>query len=185
MYHPHTTQRSSESTPNDNRPSLVEIVAQSGVYLRRTGRELLGLCPLHPEKTPSFSVNPDKQVWHCHGCQAGGDVFSFIMELKGLTFVEAKSYLRVDGPRRFLKPVKSPEQIAAKALVAWAKKTSLTLSFRMRLLARGMTDEEEADELCSRQWHILEALDDDLANAALLPGLWKQRDVVEGIVNGC
>jgi len=185
MYLVSTKQLSDESSPQVERPSLVAIVEHSGVHLRRAGKELVALCPFHNEKTPSFSVNPDKQVWHCHGCQAGGDVFSYVMELKGIGFIEAKRYLGMDSTRRFLKPVKSPERMVAEALVAWAKKTSLALSFRMQLLARGMTGEEGADELCSRQWHLLEVMDEDLTDATLLPGLWKQRDVVERIANGC
>ena len=180
-----TTHRDKESSSHIDRPSLVEVVEQSGIHLRRAGKELVGLCPFHDEGTPSFSINPDKELFHCHGCQAGGDVFTYVMQLKGLTFVEAKSYLRVDGPRHFLKPMKPPERVAAGVIVAWSKKSSLALSFRMRLLARGMTGEEGADELCSRQWHLLEVLDDDLANAMLIPELWKQRDVVERIANGC
>jgi len=70
-------------------------------------------------------------------------------------------------------------------MVAWAEKTSLALSFRMRLLARGMTGETEPDELCSRQWHLLEVLDDDLAIPRLLPKLWRERQSVETIINGC
>ncbi len=54
--------------------------------LKKNGPAYKGCCPLHPEKSPSFSVNPDKQLYHCFGCHKGGDVFSFIMEKKGLSF---------------------------------------------------------------------------------------------------
>jgi len=131
---------SSTTIPNSKstlpRPSIVEVVEHSGVHLRRAGKELLGLCPLHDEKSPSFSVNPDKEKFYCHGCHAGGDVFAYVMQLKGLTFVEAKSYLGVDGPRRFLKPMKSAERIAAEVVTAWSRKTSLVLSAKMREIGR-------------------------------------------------
>ncbi|MDA8099971.1 MAG: DNA primase [Nitrospiraceae bacterium] len=59
------------------------------VSLKRTGKNWQGLCPFHNEKTPSFSVNPDKQIFHCFGCGAGGDVFKFLELQEGLNFPEA------------------------------------------------------------------------------------------------
>lgn len=59
------------------------------VSIRKRGRNLVGLCPFHSEKTPSFSVNPEKQIFHCFGCGAGGNVFSFLMQHEKLNFVEA------------------------------------------------------------------------------------------------
>ncbi|MGQ9523684.1 MAG: DNA primase [Armatimonadota bacterium] len=70
------------------RVDLVEI-ASAYVKLRRAGRNWEGLCPFHQEKTPSFSINPEKQVWYCFGCGSGGDVFSFVQKADGLTFREA------------------------------------------------------------------------------------------------
>src|SRR6185503_13012232 len=59
------------------------------VPLRRAGRSWKGLCPFHAEKTPSFTVNPERQVWHCFGCGKGGDAFAWLMELDKMTFPEA------------------------------------------------------------------------------------------------
>ncbi len=56
----------------------IEEVISEQVRIRRSGAQLLGRCPFHADKTPSFSVNPAKQVFHCHGCGAGGDVFEFV-----------------------------------------------------------------------------------------------------------
>ena len=67
---------------------IVEVVADS-VLLKKAGNNYFGLCPFHSEKTPSFSVNPDKQIFHCFGCGVGGNVFSFLMKQEGLTFPEA------------------------------------------------------------------------------------------------
>src|SRR2546422_749508 len=67
---------------------IVKIVGDY-VKLRKAGVHHLGLCPFHQEKTPSFSVHPGKQVFHCFGCKAGGDVFNFVMLIEHLTFPEA------------------------------------------------------------------------------------------------
>ncbi|MCM3566584.1 DNA primase [Neobacillus mesonae] len=67
---------------------IVEIIGDY-VQLKKQGRNYFGLCPFHGESTPSFSVSPDKQIFHCFGCGAGGNVFSFLMELEGISFQEA------------------------------------------------------------------------------------------------
>lgn len=66
---------------------IVEVISDY-VQLKKQGRNYFGLCPFHGESTPSFSVSPDKQIFHCFGCGAGGNAFSFLMELEGLTFQE-------------------------------------------------------------------------------------------------
>jgi len=68
--------------------SIVEIASQY-TTLKRRGRKWVGLCPFHTEKTPSFTVDEDKQLYHCFGCGAGGDIFSLLMERENLTFPEA------------------------------------------------------------------------------------------------
>ena len=68
-----------------------DIVSVVGEYvpLKRRGSNYQGLCPFHNEKTPSFSVSPAKQIFHCFGCGKGGNVFRFIMEIEGVSFLEA------------------------------------------------------------------------------------------------
>lgn len=68
--------------------NLADVVGES-VKLERKGRSLTGLCPFHKEKSPSFNVNEDRGFYHCFGCKASGDVFKFIQETEGLTFLEA------------------------------------------------------------------------------------------------
>ena len=75
-----------------NTADIYDVVAQY-VDLIKKGRNYFGLCPFHSEKTPSFSVAPDKQIYHCFGCGAGGNVFSFIVEHEKVTFVEAVQQL--------------------------------------------------------------------------------------------
>ena len=69
--------------------SEISDVVSSYVHLTRKGNNLWGLCPFHNEKTPSFSVSPDKQIYHCFGCGKGGGVISFIMEIENLPFPDA------------------------------------------------------------------------------------------------
>ena len=71
-----------------DRTDIVEVI-DSRVSLRKTGRNYSALCPFHNEKSPSFSVNPDKQFYYCFGCGAGGNVLSFLMEYERLDFRDA------------------------------------------------------------------------------------------------
>ena len=70
------------------RADIYEVVSEF-VPLKKAGKNYKGLCPFHSEKTPSFSVSPEKQIYHCFGCGAGGNVFKFLMEKEDLTFVDA------------------------------------------------------------------------------------------------
>jgi DNA primase len=76
----------------DQIKSKLDVVEYIGrfVELKRSGRNFRGLCPFHQEKTPSFFVNPDRQLWRCFGaCQTGGDVIAFLMKYENITFYEA------------------------------------------------------------------------------------------------
>ena len=70
------------------RCDIVSVVNEY-VPLKRKGSNYQGLCPFHNEKTPSFSVSPGKQIFHCFGCGKGGNVFRFIMDIEGVSFLEA------------------------------------------------------------------------------------------------
>lgn len=72
--------------------NIVDFIGQY-VQLRKSGRSFMGLCPFHSEKTPSFSVLEEKQIFHCFGCGEGGNIFTFLMKLEGMTFPEAALYL--------------------------------------------------------------------------------------------
>lgn len=67
---------------------IVDIIGEA-VVLKQKGRNFVGLCPFHSEKTPSFTVNPEKQIFYCFGCGEGGDVISFLMKHDHLDFPEA------------------------------------------------------------------------------------------------
>lgn len=70
------------------RADIAEVIGQR-IQLKKAGKNYSGLCPFHNEKTPSFSVNPDRQFYYCFGCQAGGNALGFIMDYENLGFVEA------------------------------------------------------------------------------------------------
>ena len=70
-----------------DRVDIADVIGHH-VLLRRTGQNLVGLCPFHQEKSPSFSVSPSKQMFYCFGCRAGGDVFAFLTKITGATFPE-------------------------------------------------------------------------------------------------
>ncbi|TAE61679.1 MAG: DNA primase [Nostocales cyanobacterium] len=90
-----------------NRADIVDVVSDY-VVLKRRGKNFVGLCPFHSEKTPSFTVNPTKQTYYCFGCQAGGNAIKFIMELDKRHFAEVV----LDLAKRYQVPVKTlePEQ---------------------------------------------------------------------------
>ncbi|MFB2834809.1 DNA primase [Floridanema evergladense] len=89
------------------RADIVEIISEK-VVLRKRGKDFQGLCPFHEEKSPSFSVSPHKQMYYCFGCQAGGNVITFLMELEKQSFADVVLNLA----RRYSIPVQTlePEQ---------------------------------------------------------------------------
>jgi len=95
-----------------DRSSILEVVSDY-VNLKKTGKNYKGLCPFHSEKTPSFMVNEEKQIFHCFGCGAGGDVFTFLMKVGNFSFPQAVEELAkrygVRLPPRELSPAKKKE----------------------------------------------------------------------------
>ena len=71
---------------------VVDVIS-TYVRLKKRGKDYLGLCPFHQEKTPSFSVSPQKQLFYCFGCHRGGDVVKFVMEYEKSSYVEALEQL--------------------------------------------------------------------------------------------
>ncbi len=107
-----------------NRIDIAEIIGEY-VDLKRRGVATIGLCPFHTEKTPSFNVNREGQFYHCFGCGKGGDVFSFIMDISGMTFMEALEHLAervgLEMPRqrgRSMETRLQAERVAAANLAA-------------------------------------------------------------------
>ncbi|MGI5976270.1 MAG: DNA primase [Candidatus Limivicinus sp.] len=75
------------------RNDIVDVVSDYVRLTKKSGSNLFGLCPFHSEKTPSFSVSRDKQIYHCFGCGKGGGVINFVMEIENLSFPEAVEFL--------------------------------------------------------------------------------------------
>ncbi len=91
-----------------NNLDIVDVISKY-VVLKKTGRNFQGLCPFHNEKTPSFVVTPDKQIFKCFGCGEGGDVFTFLMKINNQTFNEVieeqASNMGIELPKRNLKNI--------------------------------------------------------------------------------
>jgi DNA primase len=134
---------------------IVKIVGDY-VKLRKSGANYTGLCPFHQEKTPSFSVHPVKQFFHCFGCGVGGDVFKFVMLMDGLTFPEAlrrtaeKVGIHIeegageetyDANTRLRASLMKLHEIAAKFFAAQLGATAEGRMARAYLADRGITDE--------------------------------------------
>lgn len=75
---------------------IVEVLSEH-IQLRKSGRNLVGLCPFHEEKTPSLNVNPELQIYKCFGCDTGGDVFRFVQQMSRISFDEAVVHLAQRG----------------------------------------------------------------------------------------
>ncbi|MCC6348004.1 MAG: DNA primase [Candidatus Eisenbacteria bacterium] len=127
---------------------IVEIVGQA-LPLRRVGRNWMGLCPFHQEKSPSFSVNAERQFYHCFSCKAGGDVFRFVQETEKVGFLEAVELLsrragipvpeRRVGERGRRAPLLEALDSAASAYEAWLGDPSGGAPARAYLERRGIS----------------------------------------------
>src|SRR5689334_19463438 len=73
----------------------IDLVSFIGEYIavKKAGRNFNALCPFHGEKSPSFIISPERQLWHCFGCGAGGDVYTFLMQYEHMEFPEALRFL--------------------------------------------------------------------------------------------
>jgi DNA primase len=133
---------------------IVELVGQT-VPLRRVGRNHVGRCPFHDEKSPSFSVNADRQFYHCFGCKAGGDAFKFVMETEKVGFLEAVELLSRragipvperrarDGQKRA--PLLEAIDAAASQYEQWLADPQVGGEARAYLEKRGITRETQRE----------------------------------------
>ena len=94
-----------------NKADIVKVVSEY-VGLKKRGKNYLGLCPFHSEKDASFTVSPEKQIFHCFGCNEGGNAFAFLMKMENISFVQAVEEL---GSKVGVKVPKSPQAAAARS----------------------------------------------------------------------
>jgi DNA primase len=134
-----------------NAADIVEIVSET-VQLRKTGRNFQGLCPFHSEKTPSFTVNPEKGIFYCFGCAAGGDVIAFVMKQGGLRFTEAVKLLadrcRIALPAADLSPEARRQLSERETLIAIHRQAA---AFFQECLRAGGEGAKARDYLAARR----------------------------------
>ncbi len=181
------------------RPSIVEVVS-GYTSLRRSGKEYTGLCPLHAEKTPSFTVSEDKGVFYCHGCHQGGDVIHFVELMEDTDFKGAIAHLGLTEETRPTPAEIKKQQLlreTSRNLTAWG----LDMAERVGSLIRA-TDQREymatkvlneldsADkeflqneiERASREKIILTTLEEDLLDPNRVVDLWREKKLIEQLV---
>ncbi|NTV49491.1 MAG: DNA primase [Geobacteraceae bacterium] len=132
------------------RISIVEVVSDY-VSLRRAGGNFLGLCPFHAEKTPSFNVNPAREIFHCFGCGEGGNAFSFIMKMEGLSFPEAVKLLARKSGIEIEERQLTPSEIKTQDEYTQFKRINdLTTSYYRSVLLNGQEGEPARQYLANR-----------------------------------
>jgi len=149
------------------------------VQLKKAGRNLKGLCPFHGEKTPSFSVNPDKRMFHCFGCGASGDAIKFVMQVDGKSFREAVEELARDAGIK-LEAEDPEEQRRASRRAALAEVNEKACRFFERVLwehpkgaiAREHLQKRSVSEETAKAWRLgyAPALWDSLAKSLARAG---------------
>jgi len=130
-----------------NKNDIVSVISEY-VPLKKRGRNFLGPCPFHSEKDPSFTVSPEKQIFHCFGCNEGGNVFSFLMKIENITFIQAVAELgakaNIDLPEiKSTGPSKgeTDKLYQVMSLAAQFYRENLSEAARGYLNKRGITDE--------------------------------------------
>ena len=129
---------------------IIDVVSEY-TNLKKSGKSYKGLCPFHDEKTPSFNVSPEQQLYYCFGCGVGGNIFNFIMEIEGLTFTEAVEFL---AERANIELPKKDNSQAQQRKVSQRKKLlkihKLATQFYNYLLLESELGQEAYDYLLNR-----------------------------------
>ena len=121
---------------------LVEVVSFY-IDLKKAGKNFVGFCPFHSEKTPSFTVSPEKQIFHCFGCQTGGNLFSFIMQMEDCSFPDAVRLLAQRAGITVEPPPSTPaEKLKAQARESLQEMYSLAQKYYQALLWRSPQGKE-------------------------------------------
>ncbi|MBI5375965.1 MAG: DNA primase [Candidatus Schekmanbacteria bacterium] len=162
---------------------ILDIISEY-VSLTKSGRNYKGLCPFHHEKTPSFMVSPDKQIYHCFGCGAGGNVFAFLMKHENLTFpavlkkLAAKYGIKfnVSGNSKEAEQIDTVYKINEEASVFFSAALSKTVGKK----ARSYLDERGIDELIIKKFNVGYAPDSwDSLSTYLSQKRFSREDIVK------
>ena len=173
------------------KPNILEVVEQY-LSLRKAGKEYIGLCPFHADKNPSFSVNADKGLFHCFGCQTSGDVIRFVELIENVDFKQACAQLELNT----FKPKARPHRAEAEKIACWAFYTSKRIcaalrdigdDIRLCSIARNQSYADkklicEHEAALIRRWAILADFDDDLNDPELVLKLWAEREDIEWLL---
>lgn len=149
-----------------NKIDLVELIREY-IQVKAVGANFQALCPFHQEKTPSFIISPDKQIWRCFGCGKGGDLFDFVMEIEGLEFKEALELLapkagvvlKHESFQNYSKKKRLHEilNLSAKYFAKHLNQDEIGESARQYLLNRGLNKQTISDWLMG---YSLDSYDD-------------------------
>jgi hypothetical protein len=171
------------------KPSILDVIGKR-IELRRIGQRWWGLCPFHSEKTPSFTVNEEKGLFHCFACGAGGDVIRFVELAEQTDFKGALKILGICCGRYKPKTIVNTRNKRAAALLAtWMNDQHLKVGSLCRELSRQIALAEKIPdpdlfEHLSREWEILSVLHDDLQAPEHAADLWEARESIDAITFG-
>ena len=128
-----------------------DIVQVIGEFLRlkKRGRNFLALCPFHTEKTASFNVSPEKQIFHCFGCGKGGNVYTFLMEHEKMSFVDAVRFLARRANITIREDQKYDQKREVNERIAYAN--SIALEYFVRTLKQEKYTKVRYDYLTKRR----------------------------------
>ena len=177
-----------KSYPGSCKPSITEVIG-AHVELRKAGKEYVGRCPFHADKTPSLSVNEDRGVFHCFGCGAKGDVYDFMMQLEGIGFREAKAHLGVADEYRPKPPVTPAQRRAATLAASWMAEQRCKINVLLGdilekiELADEIGDSELAESFI-RERSFLSDLYEDLDVSRNAADMLSTRATIEAITEG-
>ena len=128
----------------------IEDVVGDFVQLKKRGVNYLGLCPFHNEKTPSFNVNPVRNIYKCFGCGKGGNAVNFIMELEHYTYPEALKFLAKKYSIEIEESVPDPKEIE---LLDERESLYILNSFASKTFAENLLDNEEGKAIGLSYFH--------------------------------
>ncbi|MGA9450122.1 MAG: CHC2 zinc finger domain-containing protein [Verrucomicrobiia bacterium] len=160
---------------------LVAVVQSRGVKLVKQGKDFVGLCPFHKEKTPSFHVTPSKNLFNCLGCHVGGSVIDFIMRQDGLTKSQAVAWLKENSGATFTRPAVAP---AAPARMLTPRDAEALLQRVVNFYARTLRKDETGLGYWQRRnlsGATLEAFRAGYANGTLHRALPKAGNVIQNL----